>query len=194
MTQRLVLQFKMTLQEIEPAIWRRIQLVDTCSFWDIHVDIQDAMGWTDSHLHYFDVLDPTTNNQQLIGIPCDDVVDDDTLPGWEYFVKNYIKKNDHLIYLYDFGDSWFHTIEFEGVHQARNTNYPICLDGENACPPEDVGGVPGYYEFVKIMRDKKHKEYQSMLTWYGKQYDPTEFDSKQVEFHNPKIRWKQAIG
>lgn len=190
-----VLQFKTTLQDIEPAIWRRIQILDACTFWDLHVAIQNAMGWTDSHLHHFRVINPGNNEEQFIGIPDDNGFDDDnTLPGWEYLVKDYIDHNPNMIYLYDFGDSWYHSIEFENVCDAKNdTKYPICLDGERACPPEDVGSIPGYYDFVKIMKNPKNKEYKSMLEWYGKKYDPEAFDPQSVKFQNPEMRLKQVI-
>lgn len=86
-------------QEIEPTIWRRIQISDACTFWDLHVAIQNAMGWTDSHLHFFQVLDPTTSEKQFMEIPDDEGLDDDnTLPGWKYEVKNYIETDNKMIY------------------------------------------------------------------------------------------------
>lgn len=196
MKNKSVLQFKVTLQDIEPAIWRRIQIPEKYSFWDLHVAIQDAMGWYDSHLHQFIVNEPKTNEDQLLGIPDEDGFDDEkTLPDWDYFVKDYVEKNNEIIYLYDFGDGWYHSIEFEGQFNAgEKTKYPICLDGERACPPEDVGGIPGYYDFLEIMKNPKHKEHKSMVTWFGKKYDSEKFDSKKVKFDNPKIRWKHAIG
>ena len=132
MPQHSVFQFKITLEGIEPAIWRRIQISDECTFWDLHVAIQDAMGWKDCHLHHFAVIDPATNKKQLMGIPNDEGFDDNnTLPGWDYQVKNYIAANNQMLYVYDYGDDWQHLIEFEGVHEKKNTTkYPICLAGE----------------------------------------------------------------
>ena len=71
---------------IEPTIWRRIQIPENYSFWDLHVAIQDSMGWQDCHLHQFQIADPVNNNQTHIGIPDDEFLDEDMpviLPGWE---------------------------------------------------------------------------------------------------------------
>ena len=104
---RPVFQFKITLQEIEPAIWRRIQISNYCTFWDLHVAIQNAMGWTDSHLHHFEVIDPDTGDKHCMGIPADEDDFDihNTLPGWNYRVRDYVSENNTMLYLYDYSDS-----------------------------------------------------------------------------------------
>ena len=177
-----VFQFKITLQEIEPAIWRRIQISNSCSFWDLHVAIQNAMGWTDSHLHHFVVIDPATGDKQYMGIPSEDEFDFDvhnTQPDWNFRVRDYLPENSAMIYLYDYGDSWSHLIEFEGSHEKKsNKKYPACIAGERACPPEDVGGIPGYFNFLKIISDKNNDERKSMLHWVGGKYDPEKFNPK----------------
>ena len=68
--------------------------------------------------------------------------------------------------------------------------YPICLDGERACPPEDVGGVPGFFNFLETITDPENEDYKSMLTWVGGYYNPDEFEAKKVKFDNPSKRWK----
>jgi len=104
MAARFALQFKITLLEVEPVVWRRIQISDLCSFWDLHVAIQDAMGWTDSHLHEFEMNHSIEKGKQYLGIPDDDGYDDfhHTLPSWEYRVRDYLVINDQFIYSYDF--------------------------------------------------------------------------------------------
>ena len=98
-----------------------------------------------------------------------------------------------MLYSYDYGDGWEHEIRFEGMFpKAIGTKYPICLSGELACPPEDVGGMGGFHEYVKIMSDKKHPEYQDYLEWRGK-FNPNKFEPKKVKFHNPNIRLKQIM-
>jgi len=100
---------------------RRIQISDLCSFWDLHVAIQDAMGWTDSHLHDFEMNHSIEKGKQHMGIPDDDGFDDvyHTLPGWDYRVRDYLIINDQFIYSYDFGDGWKHRIEYEGLHEKQ---------------------------------------------------------------------------
>jgi hypothetical protein len=117
------------------------------------------------------------------------------LPGWESKVGDYIQSSDNrkFTYLYDFGDSWNHLIEFEGESEKQQSKYPICLDGARACPPEDIGGVPGYENFLEAINDKSHEEHEEFLEWVGGKFDPEKFDSKKVKFHNPKTRWKQVF-
>lgn len=196
MTKRPVLQFKITLQGIEPKIWRRIQISDLCSFWDLHVAIQDAMGWLDYHLHHFEMNHSIEKGKQHMGIPDAGGIDDvlHTLPGWDYRVKDYLVINKQFIYEYDYGDGWIHLIEFEGEQPKQDrVKYPVCLDGERACPPEDVGGIPGYEHFIEVISKPKHPEREEMLEWVGGSYKPNHFDPKQVTFDNPTKRWKKAF-
>lgn len=192
-----VLQFKIVLCETEPAVWRRIQVADTATFWDLHVAIQDAMGWEDYHLHMFRILQKNGRKRpiqvELIGIPDGDY-DDDTLADWDTKVTEYIASEYKILYEYDFGDSWEHEIIFEGEFERITGNkYPCCLDGAMKCPPEDVGGIPGYYHFIEIMTDKKHPEYRDMLDWHGGKFDPEKFDAKKVKFSNAKTRLKNFL-
>jgi len=196
MTARSVLQFKVSLLEVEPVVWRRIQISDLCSFWDLHVAIQDAMGWTDSHLHDFEMNHSIEKGKQHMGIPDDDGFDDvyHTLPGWNYRVRDYLIINDQFIYSYDFGDGWKHRIEYEGLHEKQpGAKYPMCVAGARACPPEDVGGVPGYERFLEAITTPRHPERQSLLTWVGGNFDPEKFDPKTVKFDSPSKRWKIAF-
>jgi len=98
---------------------------------------------------------------------------------------------------YDFGDSWHHEILFEGILlKEKKVKYPVCLAGERACPPEDCGGIWGYESLLKILRDPKHEEYESMVEWlsgwYGK-YNPEKIDRGTIKFDNPKTRWNKAF-
>lgn len=196
MTEPTVLQFRITLQDIRPLVWRRIQVLDNATFWDLHVAIQDAMGWSDAHLHEFRVVSLDGSEDEYIGIPDDwDSKVHPVLAGWEVRVRDYLdlKRNHIMSYLYDFGDSWEHCIEFEGEHEKTASRYPICLAGERACPPEDVGGVTGYAHFLAAIRDPSHPEGEALLEWVGGTFDPTKFEAKAVKFSNPKSRWRLAF-
>ena len=86
-----------------------------------------------------------------------------------------------LTYEYDFGDNWEHELLVEKIHpEEKGTHYPICLEGVGACPPEDVGGVPGYAEFLKAMSDPNHPEHQDYRDWIGRNYDPKKFDLTKI--------------
>lgn len=189
-----VYQFKITLEDVTLAIWRRIQVPETYTFWDFHVAIQDAMGWLDYHLHQFDIINPKTGRTEEIGIPDEDG-ELGHLAGWKIPIASYFSlENKKADYLYDFGDGWEHKILLEKIlPQEQGLQYPICIDGERACPPEDCGGTWGYENLLKIIKDKKHKEYKSMMTWLGGRFNPEEFKLKDVSFDNPEDRWNIAF-
>jgi len=189
--------FRISLLDIEPEIWRRIEVPEDYSFWDLHVAIQDAMGWLDCHLHVFRILNPENEKLQEIGIPDENGFFDSPpiSPGWEIAIADYFTKpEDQASYEYDFGDGWEHEIRLEKTADVKKgMKYPKCLNGKRACPPEDCGGVWGYEELLKIISDPEHEEHENMLEWLGGKFDPEEFDPDAVTFSNPKKRWEQAF-
>jgi hypothetical protein len=191
------LQFTVTLQGITPKIWRRIQVPSGYSFWDLHVAIQDAMGWTDSHLHLFNVKNPSTGKMDQIGIPSDDdsLFDSQCLAGWEVRIASYFtKKGAGATYEYDFGDDWQHSIVLDAIVESLKVRKrPLCIDGARACPPEDCGGVHGYQEMVRILKDSSDPGYGDMLEWVSSDYDPDHFDPEEVRFDSPKERLKSVL-
>jgi hypothetical protein len=188
-----VIQFKIELLGVDPPIWRRIQVPEGYSFWDLHVAIQDAMGWRDYHLHAFRVV----GSEDVIGIP-DKEGDDplETKPGWKLRVFDYFTDQVPLaVYEYDFGSSWIHEIRFEGFHDAKpGTSYPMCLEGERHRPPEDCGGVHAYHDLLKTLADPAHPDHASMLEWVGGSFDSEFFDAGGITFDNPVERWRKAVG
>src|SRR5262249_28688363 len=116
--QRFAMQFKIALKGINPSIWRRVVVPAEYSFWDLHVAIQDAMGWQDSHLHLFRVKNVHSKSIDLVGIPDDDVFEGDPhyLPGWDIPLTQYFRESgDRAAYEYDFGDGWEHELLFEKI-------------------------------------------------------------------------------
>lgn len=188
-----IYQFKILLKDTKPPIWRRIQVPETYDFWDLHVAIQDAMGWLDYHLHEFVLPDPTFGKEVMIGIPDDETESgQETLPGWEVKIADYFsEENSSCRYTYDFGDDWEHALEFEKLlPRKKGVEYPICVAGKRRCPPEDVGGTFGYEEFLKVIGNSEHEEYEEWMTWSGGDFDPDLFDPKEVSFDDPEARWK----
>ena len=187
--QKHVLQFKISLLEVEPSIWRRIQVRSAYSFWDLHVAIQDAMGWFDCNLHEFEVRDPAGEELRL-GIPDPDMMDGDVEPEWETPLGEFLSQpGDTALYAYDMGDGWQHAVVLEEILPVvSKQRYPRCLDGARRCPPEDCGGPWGYPGFLEAIGDSKHDEHEQMLEWVGGSFDPEEFDPGQVHFDNPKKR------
>jgi hypothetical protein len=165
-----IYQLKVTLRDTHPAIWRRIQVPDTILLPHLHGVLQLTMGWTNSHLHSFRV------GKRIFAEPSLD----DSFPVIDYrsIRLNQIAPavGDCLVYLYDFGDSWEHDIVVEKILPAeKGTPHLRCLEGQRACPPEDVGGVWGYADFVKAIRNPGHPEHAEMLAWVGGSFDPDEF-------------------
>ncbi len=192
-----IYQFKITLSDITPVIWRLIQVPERYSFWYLHVAIQDAMGWEDYHLHEFNIKHPKKEKISHIGIPDDESLDDFNkfIAGWNEKIKDWVTmKNNRTVYTYDFGDGWMHDIILEKIISAeKGIKYPICIDGKRKCPPEDVGGPPGYENFLEIINNPDHEEYQERIDWLGKKFDPEDFDPAKIKFDDPEKRWQTAF-
>ena len=184
-----VYQFKVSLNGSKPLIWRRILVPAKYRFWDLHVAIQDAMGWTDYHLHSFLMKNPKTGENVEIGIPELDDLSEILLTGFNEKIANYFSlENSKAMYEYDFGDSWIHTVKLEKILPATaGEKYPKCIAGKMACPPEDCGGIFGYYRLLEILGNPKHEEHEEMVQWLGN-YDPVYFSAEEVIFDDPKIR------
>lgn len=193
----LVLQFVVELEGVNPLVWRRIQIPNHYNFWDLHVAIQDALGWQDCHLHHFEIKGKGKRKAVRIGIPdFSGYVDlPEVFPGWEIPVTTYFNNlGVQATYEYDYGDGWLHTVLLEGyLFRDPKMSYPLCLGGERACPPEDCGGVSGYENVVAVLADPEHADYQEMREWVGVEWSPERFNAAEVQFDNPYQRWKQAF-
>lgn len=173
-------QFKITLLGVQPPIWRRIQVPD-CTLDKLHEHIQTAMGWTNSHLHDFEINGQRYGDPELLDDGFEDFECEDSTATMVSEILPTTGKRFAFKYQYDFGDSWEHEILFEGsLPVDPQAKYPMCLEGERACPPEDCGGVWGYADFLEAFRDPKHKEHENMLQWIGGQFEPENFDAKQA--------------
>jgi hypothetical protein len=193
-----VYQFRIELLGIEPTIWRRIQVPSDYNFWDLHVAVNDAMGWLDYHLHHFEIKRKGKRDAVHIGIPDFHQMTDDmqeVYPGWEIWMGAYF--NDLGIeakYLYDYGDGWEHSVKLEGyMYREKGVKYPICTAGERACPPEDCGGIDGYYRLQQILNDPSYPDHEEMKSWVGEKYNPEHFNPQKVWFDNSYKRWKGAF-
>ncbi|MFW6114325.1 MAG: IS1096 element passenger TnpR family protein [bacterium] len=174
-----VYRFKITLDDTRPPIWRRIETKDV-TLEKLHELIQTAMGWTNSHLHQFEIGGTWYTDPQFMEHPLDDF-GAVSYAGMRVsdLVSQYGNKV-RLNYEYDFGDGWQHSIVLEKVTDAEpGARYPRCIDGDRACPPEDVGGVWGFADFVEAVTDPDHEQHEEFLEWHGP-FNPTEFDPKKA--------------
>ena len=204
-----VFVFKITLNDCTPRVWRRIKVPAAYTFFDLHCAIQDAMGWSDSHLHAFRIdtrSQPTSKRKgrrgELITIEFLSPEGDD-----EYSDECYDERKERIadwfgarmtqcVYEYDFGDSWDHTVLFEGESPSEpGVVYPRCTAGKNACPPDDCGGVGGYDALQEIMKNPAHTEHADMLDWLcidsAEEFNPKLFNLAEIEFQDPTERLKE---
>ncbi|HHV03316.1 MAG: plasmid pRiA4b ORF-3 family protein [Bacteroidales bacterium] len=187
-------RLRISLNGAQPAIWREFVVPSDLSLVNLHVVIQTVMGWTNSHLHMFQKngVEYTFRYQS-----------DDSWDEWGYVDYSGMKVSDliadcgdSVVYLYDFGDGWKHTVELlevikdipiraeaGGVAPAAAGDTPFflkCLAGERRCPAEDSGGIHGYHEILKILRNPAHSEYKDTLVWLGDNFDPNYFNLREV--------------
>jgi len=194
-------ELKITLRRSKPPIWRRIAVPSDIKLSDLHVVIQIVMGWTNSHLHQFVIRNPRPRPtpQDLLSpdIPAriemmmasrDRCWSDPRMELEE--AEDEAKARlcelapavkSKLNYEYDFGDGWEHQIEVVKIGPpAQGTDYPVCLKGKLACPPEDCGGIWGYYAMLEALKDPKHEDHENISDWIGGSFDPERFDLDEV--------------
>ncbi|HWE30664.1 MAG TPA: plasmid pRiA4b ORF-3 family protein [Polyangia bacterium] len=167
-----IYQLKVTLKHIRPQIWRRLYVSSDTKLDELHLVLQDALGWNNSHLHQFRV------GERLIGIKEDDDAFLDELEDETRIKLSQIAvEKSRFVYEYDFGDDWDHEIVVETVLAAVDgVRYPVCTAGKRACPPDDCGGPGGYHRLLAALADAEHKEHDRMLEWVGGPFDPEAFD------------------
>lgn len=156
---------------IKPSVWRRVAVPENITLSKLHQVIQAVFGWSDSHLHEFEI------DGESYGVPD---------PDWgPPVISEQRKKLISVLYgkktfryVYDFGDNWELRIKVEKTLPAIIfPQVPCCIDGANRRPPEDVGGVPGYEDFLAALADPNHPGHETMSEWYGDdEFDPTAFD------------------
>jgi hypothetical protein len=170
-----VYQFLITLLESHPLIWRRIQVQD-CTLDKLHVHIQTAMGWTNSHLHRVKMKDHLSGDPMLLQENFEVMGYEDSTTTKISYILPKTGRRFHFQYEYDFSESWDYEVLVEGVVRADSkATYPLCREGERACPPKDGGGSWGYPAFVEAIRNPDHKRHEELLAWVGGSFDPKEF-------------------
>jgi hypothetical protein len=178
-----ILQFRVWLEDIEPRIWRRIQVPDSLTLKQLHQVIQIVMGWQDSHLHEFSL------GGQRYGEPNpedeESVIDERSVRLRDLPLSI----GGSIAYAYDLGDDWRHQVVLEKTVPADpDAIYPACIAGERGAPPEDVGGAGGYAEFLEAIANPDHEDHDAMLEWAGGQFDPEVFSVAEVNKRLPRAQ------
>lgn len=175
-----IIQLKITLQWTKPPIWRRVLVDRKTTFVELHHIIQIAMGWENCHLYEFKVDNYRIGepNKDFDGFFASDKLVDASTVTLDSFITG---TKEQFEYEYDFGDGWTHQIVVEKfLSRDSKAKYPICTDGKLNCPPEDCGGIGGFYGLLDIIVNKKHPERNEMLEWLGGHYDPAHFDINNI--------------
>jgi hypothetical protein len=162
-------QLKVTLEGIEPPIWRRLIVPSEFTLYDLHDAIQIAMGWENCHQHDF-----TIKRQRYAVLEFDDYGDpaDETTSR----LRDVAGPRTKILYQYDFGDTWSHVIVVEKVLESVDGAIPRCVDGARACPPEESGGAWGYADKLEALAHPEDEEGEEEREWLGPDFDPERFD------------------
>ena len=177
-----IYQIKVYLRHSDPLIWRRILVPASISLAQLHIVLQAVMGWENYHLHVFKI------NGQEFGYPQDDEFGGrGTLDEHDYTLAQAgLQVGTQFEYIYDFGDGWVHDLDVEAIHLEDDQKpLPRCTGGEQAAPPEDVGGIDGYYRYLKALNERRHPQHKEWLAWRGP-FDPRKFDLHSV---NARLYW-----
>jgi hypothetical protein len=181
------------LDGIEPPVWRRLQVPASAPLVWFHAVLQVAMGWTNSHLHQFRC------GERIYGDPADGLEQSDgstiVLDENKFTLAEVLTdRQQALVYEYDFGDSWQHlvTLEERLPADAAMPATALCLAGERACPPEDSGGIWGYMELLKALKNKKHPEHRSMKEWLGRPFDAEYFNLATTNHWLRQLKWPRV--
>ncbi len=172
MTQETIARLRISLNDIEPEIWRMVEMPVSGSLKMLHDVIQAGMGWQDYHLWHFEAGD------RSYGVPDPEWPDCNLAAARNVKLSTLIDRDiRQLTYTYDRGDDWRHTVVVEAVGPGEHdTKYPRFVAGERRCPPEDVGGFPGFELFLEAIRDPAHEEHQQLRQWYGGPFDPDDIE------------------
>ena len=169
-----IYQLKVSLKHAKPPIWRRLLVPSNIELEALHGVIQAAFGWNNSHLHQFTKgktsYQPEAEEDEISWMR---TVDSVGVPVSELLRK----EKDKMVYEYDFGDSWEHEVLLEKVFPADpNQPLPVCVKGKRACPPDDCGGIYGYYQMLATLSGPDSEEAEELLEWLGEPIDPEAFD------------------
>lgn len=185
-----IIRFKIQLEETD--IWREFEVKGYTSLEELHEIIQTIMGWENIHLYQFKI------DEERVTEPDPEFPTPESIYNLETRLnKIFTKAGQTFEYIYDFGDNWVHKLEVTKIYKytlqdigrdvmnGGHKTFPSCIDGAKKCPPENIGSIPGYYNFIEAM-NTKNINYERYLKWYGSNYDENEFDIKKINKKLPQ--------
>ncbi len=178
-------QLRIELLEVTPRVWRSVLVPETITLPVLHRVLQTCMGWTDSHLHEF-----TIKGVRYAQHDPEWAEDLKQVDERRVVLNRVLEQSRCFDYLYDFGDDWHHVVLLEDPHAGHSKEGLSlkCLAGENACPPEDVGGAHGYGEFLAAIADPANEQHENYLSWAGGRFDPARIDLAAINRALKKIK------
>jgi hypothetical protein len=180
-----IFELDIVLEAVEPPVRRRVQIPGEANLAVLHEVVQAAMGWTNSHLHEFEI------DGQCYGMPDPDWDDEEGIDESEVLLSDLVGQGACFHYVYDFGDNWSHRLTVEKITAPEpGVRYPRCVCGQEACPPEDVGGVSGYDRFLAVLADSSNPQRDEYLEWVGGSFDPHRFEMDDVDRALRRLAWR----
>lgn len=180
-----IFTLRVELLDIQPVIFRQVLVPSSITLPKLHQTIQAVMGWEDKHLYAFE-FDGARYSPPS---PYPELDASGVRSTHRQRLSQVLGLTKRFLYTYDFGDDWRHLVTLQDAAATDiPMKHPICLGGANACPPEDVGGLPGYMEFTEAMTDPAHVSHADMLRWHSAPFDPTRFDLDAVQQQLRRIR------
>jgi hypothetical protein len=173
-------EVEVVLRGTDPPVWRKLQVPTRTTLHRFHRILQRAMGWENYHVYLFEV---------------EGIEYGDPSPDWSVPVESSRKMTlerlvgagiTGFIYDYDMGDGWRHQITLTGT--AEGEDKPGCTGGARACPPEDCGGPPGYFELLVALADPDHERHRELSAWLGRKFDPNAFDAAAIDRALKRLR------
>ena len=172
---------RIQLNDVDPVIWRRLLVPGSVRMAKLANILIAGMGWTNSHLHAFRV------GEKRYGMNFDEYPEGE-IDEKSVTVLQSLRDERRFSFDYDFGDSWEHEVVIEELTWTFfGLKYAVCIDGANACPPEDVGGTGGYAYFLEAINDPEHEEFDDYTAWIDGSFDPSEFDLGEVNAMLQKV-------
>lgn len=170
-------QLRVTLEDVAPPVWRTLLVPSTITLTALHVVVNEAMGWADSHLHQFVLRDRRFGDLSMPDAGDDLGLEDER----KHRLDELIGKGQSIGYEYDFGDGWSHEVKVEKtVELDGRFVYPLCVGGARACPPEDCGGPGGYEHLLEVLKNSKAEDHDDLVAWVGGHFDPEGFDVNRI--------------
>lgn len=186
-----IYQFKVTLEYVQPTIWRRLQVPGNFTFWDLHVAIRDAIGWTRGNIHEFSIKNKNTNASYHVGFGTENRKAHDER---DEMIADHLTEKQSIEYLYEVGGDWLHIVMLEKIlPREKDILYPRCIAGQRACPHEGSSGACAYMDLLNVVKGPATPEKREAIERLGASFDPDDFDPVLVEFHDPEAVWSTEV-